>query len=58
VGISQATVPHPCAAVVRLRAFTLNPVWQAGAIAACSGTLAFVIECRAEKEFTELRSCS
>jgi hypothetical protein len=41
-----------------LQAFTLNPVWQAGTMSACSGALAFVIECRAEKEFTELRSCS
>jgi hypothetical protein len=51
-------MPHPCALRRAVLAFTLNPVWRAGTKPACSGALAFVIECRAEKEFTEFRSCS
>jgi hypothetical protein len=58
MGISRATMPHPCALRRAFGAFTLNPVWRAHAGFACSERAAFVIECRAEKEITELRSCS
>jgi len=37
-------MPHPCALRRALPAFTLNPVWRAHAVSACSGAPAFVIE--------------
>jgi hypothetical protein len=47
-----------CGRGVPLAAFTLNPVWWTEPASTRSGALAFVIECRAEKGLTELRSCS